>query len=312
MIIENFDTTSKASSDISSWDWGNETVAEYDESSQTSQFKCLKRNRDPEDTGKIAKNYKGTGKGRFYFNSDKKEKEEKFGKFSIVWIILPVINLIIDIFYDFFSLIMFFIKKIFDMTYNMIVPSAASLIGEESGIRIGKKYCVTYTWFRYVVLILCPPAGVFMAYGLRGWFQIIICCLASLFYYFPGLAYALIVINRSEVSSFIKATKDPNSCNDDGSLLNGLFISDTDNKKKCTKKPGEPCSAKIDECCANPELINGQWMRGVDGENKPIPALDRDKNPITSYAQGEVLCRNDTKKITSKKGVCVWKDTMKP
>jgi uncharacterized membrane protein YqaE (UPF0057 family) len=305
MITENFDSGFS----VNGKSWSEETAAEYDESSQTSQFRCLKRNREPENIGKIDKI---NVKSRFYFNSDKKEKEEKFGKFSIIWIILPVINLIIDIIYDFCSLIMFFIKKIFDMTYNMIVPSAASLIGEESGIRIGNKYCVTYTWFRYLVLILCPPAGVFMAYGLRGWFQILICCLASLFYYFPGLAYALIVINRSEVASFVKATKDPNSCNDDGSLLNGLFISDADNKKKCTKKPGEPCSKKIEDCCANPELINGQWMRGVDGENKPIPALDRHSNPITSFAQGEVVCRNDTKKIKSKKGICVWKESMKP
>ena len=291
MITENFDSAFSVDGES----WSKETAAEYDESSQTSQFRCLKRNREPE----MKSHYGGTGRGRFSLGSDKKDKEGKFGKFSIIWIILPVINLIIDIFYDFFSLIMFFIKKIFDMTYNMIVPSAASLIGEESGIRIGKKYCVTYTWFRYLVLILCPPAGVFMAYGLRGWFQIIVCCLASLFYYFPGLAYALIVINRSEVASYVKQRNDPNSCNDDGSLLNGLFISDADNKQKCTIKVGEPCSEKITECCANPELINGQWMR--NGE----PAKDRHNNPITSFAQGEVLCRNDTKKIKSKKGICV-------
>lgn len=298
MITENFDSAFS----VDGGSWGKETAAEYDESSQTSQFRCLKRNREPE----IKSYYGGTGRGRFSLGSDKKDKEGKFGKFSIIWIILPVINLIIDIFYDFFSLIMFFIKKIFDMTYNMIVPSAASLIGEESGIRIGNKYCVTYTWFRYLVLILCPPAGVFMAYGLRGWFQIIVCSLASLFYYFPGLAYALIVINRSEVASFVKQRNDPNSCNDDGSLSNGLFISDADNKQKCTIKVGEPCSEKITECCANPELINGQWMR--NGE----PAKDRHSSPITSFAQGEVVCRNDTKKIKSKKGICVWKESMKP
>ena len=43
-----------------------------------------------------------------------------------------------------------------------------------------------------------------MAYGLQGWFQIIICCLGSLLYYFPGLAYALIVINRSDVADRMK------------------------------------------------------------------------------------------------------------
>jgi uncharacterized membrane protein YqaE (UPF0057 family) len=42
--------------------------------------------------------------------------------------------------------------------------------------------------------ILCPPVGVFMEYGLTGWFQIFICSLLTLMFYFPGLLYALILI----------------------------------------------------------------------------------------------------------------------
>tara|TARA_B100000902_G_C27312903_1_gene919472 strand:+ start:317 stop:1390 length:1074 start_codon:yes stop_codon:yes gene_type:complete len=42
--------------------------------------------------------------------------------------------------------------------------------------------------------ILCPPVGVFMEYGLSGWFQIFICSLLTLMFYFPGLLYALILI----------------------------------------------------------------------------------------------------------------------
>ena len=80
-------------------------------------------------------------------------------------------------------------------------------IGDFTGFRQGEKYCINLLWFRYFVLILCPPAGVFMAYGFSGWLQIIICCLASLFYYFPGLVYALIVINRSTVSIIWKKLK---------------------------------------------------------------------------------------------------------
>ena len=42
--------------------------------------------------------------------------------------------------------------------------------------------------------ILCPPVGVFMEYGLTGWFQIMICALLTLMFYFPGLIYALILL----------------------------------------------------------------------------------------------------------------------
>ena len=42
--------------------------------------------------------------------------------------------------------------------------------------------------------ILCPPIGVFMEYGITGWFNILICALLTLMFYFPGLIYALILL----------------------------------------------------------------------------------------------------------------------
>ena len=42
--------------------------------------------------------------------------------------------------------------------------------------------------------ILCPPVGVFMEYGLSGWFNILIAGLLTLLFYFPGLIYALILL----------------------------------------------------------------------------------------------------------------------
>jgi uncharacterized membrane protein YqaE (UPF0057 family) len=45
-----------------------------------------------------------------------------------------------------------------------------------------------------IATILCPPIGVFMEYGLFGWFNILICSLLTLAFYFPGLIYALILL----------------------------------------------------------------------------------------------------------------------
>jgi len=42
--------------------------------------------------------------------------------------------------------------------------------------------------------IICPPVGVFMKYGFTGWLNIIVCCLLTLMFYFPGLIYGLISI----------------------------------------------------------------------------------------------------------------------
>ncbi len=45
-----------------------------------------------------------------------------------------------------------------------------------------------------IATILCPPVGVFMEYGITGWFNIAICALLTLIFYFPGLIYALILL----------------------------------------------------------------------------------------------------------------------
>jgi uncharacterized membrane protein YqaE (UPF0057 family) len=45
-----------------------------------------------------------------------------------------------------------------------------------------------------IATVLCPPVGVFMEYGLYGWFNILICALLTLAFYFPGLIYALILL----------------------------------------------------------------------------------------------------------------------
>ena len=42
--------------------------------------------------------------------------------------------------------------------------------------------------------IVCPPLGVFMEYGFTGWFNILICTILTLLFYFPGLFYALLII----------------------------------------------------------------------------------------------------------------------
>lgn len=42
--------------------------------------------------------------------------------------------------------------------------------------------------------IILPPVGIFMEMGLKGWANILVTALLTLFFYFPGLIYALILL----------------------------------------------------------------------------------------------------------------------
>ncbi len=308
MLVEHFDSGKEHTT--STFDVGQYS-GDGSESAMMRQFACLKRKRKTAspldftsevDSAQDEINSKGSA-----FKADEAAMKRNFGALNIIFLVIPIINLFIEIMLDIWGIIYFFIKKIFNMTYNAMVPSVFSFLGNATGIRIGKKYCFGKSWWRHLVLILCPPASIFMATGLKGWLQILICCAATLFYYFPGLAYAIIVVNRSEVNSYMKVAMREASCNEDESLFGGnFFIGDKGMTGKCTKTAGQSCTDTPGNCCANPELINGQWMR--NGK----PALDRMGNAITNYAQGELYCRNDTKKIKSANGLCVWKSSNKP
>ena len=54
-----------------------------------------------------------------------------------------------------------------------------------------------------------------MAYGLKGFVQIGICAVLSLFFYIPGLIYGIIVILRSDVAEYIEQVE-LNVCANDG------------------------------------------------------------------------------------------------
>jgi uncharacterized membrane protein YqaE (UPF0057 family) len=45
-----------------------------------------------------------------------------------------------------------------------------------------------------IATIFMPPLGVFMEFGLSYWINIIICIMLTMFYYLPGLIYALLLI----------------------------------------------------------------------------------------------------------------------
>ena len=268
-----------------------------DEATFNHQFRCRKRN-----TQKSRKRLTKIGddkQDRFY----PKEGQSEYGSYNPIWTIMSVMNVVLEIIIDLYSVFWWLFKIVFQSTADELLSFD---MGEFVGLKEGKTYCFNVLWFRYLIIICCPPAGVFMAYGFSGWLQIIICCLASLFYYFPGLAYALIVINRSDVADYIKNI---NSTECLGSI-DGLSVvsSKHDEMEQCSKDVGESCddNSKTD-CCMNPYksqdgvwlLQNGKEARSLSGEK------------VVGPNQGLRYCRNDTKKIKFG-GICVWKENDKP
>ena len=108
----------------------------------------------------------------------------------------------------FLALLKKFVNSLGDMTVKAIwgVDNADngdngdnSLSDDSENSCLGDKKCYktpegTVPFSVVIATILCPPVGVFMEYGILGWFNILICALLTLMFYFPGLIYALILL----------------------------------------------------------------------------------------------------------------------
>ena len=85
-------------------------------------------------------------------------------------------------------------------------------------------------WINMIATIICPPLGVFMAFGFSGIIKIAICAILSLAYYIPGLVYALLITTHLGLGRHITAK-------DCGGIVNyGIRIAGCtsfNNKKDC-------------------------------------------------------------------------------
>ena len=88
-----------------------------------------------------------------------------------------------------------------------------------------------------VATIICPPLGVFMAFGLKGYIRIIMCCLLSLAYYVPGLVYALLITTELGIGRTITA-KDCGGIANYGLRIAGCTALKTKTDCEAAKIPG--------------------------------------------------------------------------
>jgi len=60
---------------------------------------------------------------------------------------------------------------------------------------VKNRGCVRPTTIKLLLTILCPPLGLFLHLGIKGWFHVILSAALTVYaYYFPGLMYVLLHI----------------------------------------------------------------------------------------------------------------------
>ena len=115
-----------------------------------------------------------------------------------------------------------------------------------------------------VALIICPPLGVFMSYGLRGFLKILICAGLSLLYYFPGLIYGRLITTHLGIGRELDTT-------DCGGDFGGFII------KGCPKRNTET------DC--KEAVIHNKF----DSQGNPVKACLWEPN-VDDSTKG--ICRN--------------------
>ena len=107
----------------------------------------------------------------------------------VLKIAIDIIKLLYEIWYMVFKAVWNLLFGMFDGIFGNFTSSKYTTCSDSSSYYV-----------RYLFTLLFPPAGVFMAKGLSGFMQIIICAALTLLLYFPGLVYAIIIMRGSRHS----------------------------------------------------------------------------------------------------------------
>ena len=105
----------------------------------------------------------------------------------IMEIFIVIFKLIATLAYDIWLII-------FNLIYDLLFGGFKfrDLIGAVDSSARNRGTCIDARYFRYLVTLMFPPAGVFMAHGISRFGEIMVCSLLTMFFYFPGLIYALL------------------------------------------------------------------------------------------------------------------------
>lgn len=112
-------------------------------------------------------------------------------------LMLVVLDTIIDILLDFAGYFSAIFQDGMDYMHEMTFGNYHGMFGNEQN---PEKYGICFSWkmMRYLITVITPPVGVFMAKGLKGWFSVLLCMVLCYFHYAIGIVYAFVVANSSK------------------------------------------------------------------------------------------------------------------
>lgn len=135
-------------------------------------------------------------------NKDKEDRRKRLisgtgpiAKLTIYFLEKILLDKIIKGFYN--QLISVF-EDVFTFVQNTFFSDFKGFLAGK--LKSKKGTCFEYTFFRYFMTLMLPPMGIFLSRGISGWYNIIICGLLCFIKYFPGLIYALIIMQSAPYS----------------------------------------------------------------------------------------------------------------
>lgn len=114
---------------------------------------------------------------------------------------------IFDIVIEFMARFIISVFSFVETGFNFIM---AYTFGNFSGLFPNvDKYgtLISYRFFRYIVNILLPPIGVFLAKGLYGWFNIFICFIITYVHYVAGIIYCFVITSHNRYADLYEKTE---------------------------------------------------------------------------------------------------------
>jgi uncharacterized membrane protein YqaE (UPF0057 family) len=66
---------------------------------------------------------------------------------------------------------------------------------------------VGYKFLRYIVNILLPPVGVYLAKGLYGWFNVFVCFILTYMHYIAGIIYCFVITASNRYADLYEKTE---------------------------------------------------------------------------------------------------------
>ena len=103
-----------------------------------------------------------------------------------------------DIFFGLFTGVYMVLEATLDMVFGDMRRAFGGEVdqgGNEGTMGDGANAkCIPPSMVKLLLLVLCPPLALMLEVGLGGLLYVIICCLLTYFFYFPGLIYASLYI----------------------------------------------------------------------------------------------------------------------